>query len=281
MSQTKLMFGYQGKVSPVTRYAGGKGRLLSFIHDNMPLQWNNYFEPFCGGLSVYCSLVNRYWDEKSYWISDSNADLVRVYQHIKTHPEEMYSMLNGYHNERRNHNHWHEVNFLPRRDESELELAVRYWYLIRHAFSNKSGKGKSVWLVSGTQTRSYYPPDRMKVHALNAAFVFTDTTISCCDYSSILEHVGHKDFVYLDPPYLGASHTAYHEMLDKSQQEDLAEFAKQLVGRGAYVMISNYDHEAVREMYSGFNFRTRKLRNQMTNSRGTAYYSELLAMSYT
>ena len=89
----RSLFDYRQQAYPATRYAGGKHRLISFISKNMPSNFNNYFEPFCGGLAIYCSLVNTYWTDKSYWISDINPHLIRVYQYIKTHPNEMFDML--------------------------------------------------------------------------------------------------------------------------------------------------------------------------------------------
>lgn len=279
MTNQLSLFGYNRQASPLTHYAGGKRRLLSFIRQNMPSDYANYFEPFCGGLTVYCFLVNSYWTDKSYWISDLNPSLIRVYQHIKTHPDEMFDMLSNYYSNW-SPKHWHQTNYLPRKDETDLELAGRYWYLLRHAYSNKSAGGGSIWLVSGAKTIYIPTYSYTATMALSTAFNETDTTIKECDYQLILERVMPRDFIYLDPPYLDANRTNYYNMLTLEQHQQLADFAWELSNRGAYVMISNYDNKETRKLYEGMRFRSRSLVNTMTNNGRRHWVKELLAMTY-
>ena len=267
-------------VEPVTRYAGSKRRLVGFIRKNMPETWADYYEPFCGGLSVYCAMVNEYWGSKSYWISDLNPDLIRVYHHIKNNPKKVFDVLWDYHL-KHNPEQWHSLSYLPREDESEVELAARYWYLVRHAYTNKMGKSDKKWLAHGAMTQSYYAPSWQRTMALHEALRKTDTIIHHCPYQAIEDYAQPRDFVYLDPPYLNASKGIYQEMFSEEDHVEMAEWARGMGRKGVHVMISNYDNEATREIYKGMRFDTQRLRNTMVNAGGEAkYVQELLAMTY-
>ena len=266
---------------PVTRYAGGKGRLVHWIRCNMPAEWGNYVEPFCGGLAYYCAMVNEYWDTKCYSISDLNEDLIRVYKYIRDAPKDMFDILWGYHLTH-SPEQWHQLSYHPRDDETELELAARYWYLMRHSYSNKMGSSKNKWIGEGAMTASYYGPSLQRTMALSDAFNRTRTQIECLPYYHSIKWIMPGDFVYLDPPYLGASNAIYQNMMSNKDHVILANWAKEVAfERGAYVMISNYDSEEARELYSDFRFESKPVSNKMRNDDGhRGVVQELLAMSY-
>ena len=231
---------------------------------------------------MYCAMVNEYWAGKSYWISDLNPDLIRVYQQIKEDPGAIFDVLWQYH---LNHSpeQWYSLSYLPKEDETELQLAARYWYLMRHAYTNKMGmnENKDKWMAHGAMTASYYPPSLQNTIALHEAFTETDTVIHSCGYEELEPHIHSGDFVYLDPPYLNASKGIYQNMMSEEDHVKLAEWSRKMADKGALVMISNYDKEEVREIYKGMRFDTQPLRNTMVNAGGEAkYVQELLAMSY-
>ena len=280
MSNTYSIPMFRPIAQTVTRYAGSKRRLIPLIRKNLPSQWNNYFEPFCGGLSVYCAIVNTHWDSKSYWISDYNSDLIRTYRYIRDEPHEMFDILWNYHLTH-TPDQWKETIYLPKENETELQLAARYWYIVRHSFSNGMATSNKRWINNGPMTTSYYKPNLQKTLALSAALANTNTKIECCSYEDIAEHIQPEDFVYLDPPYLGASNNIYQNMLDDNEHIKLADFARELAKRGAYVMISNYDNETTRELYKGMRFDTQSIVNTMENKGGKRkYVNELLAMAW-
>ena len=55
------------KMSPALKWAGGKTQLLEHIAENMPAEYNNYYEPFIGGAAVLFAI-----SPKRAFINDVN-----------------------------------------------------------------------------------------------------------------------------------------------------------------------------------------------------------------
>lgn len=66
---------------PFIKWAGGKTRLLTEITKRLPESYQNYFEPFVGGGSLYWHLLPKY-----AYLSDINAELVNCYLAVKYNP---------------------------------------------------------------------------------------------------------------------------------------------------------------------------------------------------
>ena len=75
------------KASPFLKWAGGKGQLSTQIDGQLPDALKNgqitrYVEPFIGGGAMLFHIAQHYPVE-SYYISDTNAELILLYQCIK------------------------------------------------------------------------------------------------------------------------------------------------------------------------------------------------------
>ena len=81
--------------SPVV-YNGKKEKLLPKIRPLYPTIINNYYEPFCGGASVFFDLHSQQIINGDYYLSDLNWRLLRVYKVIRDD-------LSGLLNELKNH----------------------------------------------------------------------------------------------------------------------------------------------------------------------------------
>jgi DNA adenine methylase len=69
---------------PFLKWAGGKRQLLPEIRKYIPKQFNRYFEPFVGGGAVLLDL-----QPKQAFVNDANAELINLYNVIKTAPAEL------------------------------------------------------------------------------------------------------------------------------------------------------------------------------------------------
>lgn len=76
-------------LSPIIKWAGGKEKELKFIFPNLP-HFNNYFEPFVGGGSVYMSI-----DAKKYCINDLSYELMDLYINISKQDENFFRLSNA------------------------------------------------------------------------------------------------------------------------------------------------------------------------------------------
>jgi DNA adenine methylase len=65
------------KLEPLVKWAGGKEQELKYIIPNLPDYFENYYEPFVGGGSVYTAI-----QAKEYFINDKAHELIDLYKII-------------------------------------------------------------------------------------------------------------------------------------------------------------------------------------------------------
>ncbi len=81
-NQTNLSFtnySKQRKLEPIVKWAGGKEKELKYIIPNLPEYFENYYEPFVGGGSVYTAIKS----EKAF-INDKSVELINIYKIIQS-----------------------------------------------------------------------------------------------------------------------------------------------------------------------------------------------------
>ncbi|MBP5504019.1 MAG: DNA adenine methylase [Bacteroidales bacterium] len=66
-------------LEPIIKWPGGKERELKYIIPNLPESFDNYYEPFVGGGSVFMGI-----SAKQYYINDFSTELMGLYGFIKT-----------------------------------------------------------------------------------------------------------------------------------------------------------------------------------------------------
>ncbi len=73
------------KLEPLVKWAGGKEQELKYIIPNLPDYFENYYEPFVGGGSVYTAI-----QAKKYFINDKAHELIDLYKIIVSDEREMF-----------------------------------------------------------------------------------------------------------------------------------------------------------------------------------------------
>lgn len=76
-------------LKPIIKWPGGKEKELSYIKENAPSSFENYYEPFVGGGSVFAVFGSN----KSF-INDKSAELIRLYRYIASQNNEFFEWLN-------------------------------------------------------------------------------------------------------------------------------------------------------------------------------------------
>lgn len=79
----------KNKLEPIIKWAGGKEKELPIILENLPEKFENYYEPFVGGGSVFCTI-----NAKNYYINDKSKELINLYSAIKDEDRVFFSYLN-------------------------------------------------------------------------------------------------------------------------------------------------------------------------------------------
>lgn len=72
-------------LQPIIKWAGGKEKELKYIIPNVPA-YDNYFEPFVGGGSVFAGIRANH-----YYINDLSEELINLYRNIATKNKKFYS----------------------------------------------------------------------------------------------------------------------------------------------------------------------------------------------
>lgn len=79
---------YSGNMASIIKWAGGKEKELPYIIQNAPESFEDYYEPFVGGGSVFMAV-----NANHYYINDLSSELYQLYQYIKRQDEVFFDLL--------------------------------------------------------------------------------------------------------------------------------------------------------------------------------------------
>jgi DNA adenine methylase len=238
-------------VRPFLRWAGSKRKLLRHLIPYIPATFNKYYEPFLGGGSMIFFLCPAKAE-----ISDASQSLIETYRAIKRDPEGVLDFLRPLRPSRTAFNRIKK--FEP---NGNGEVAGTFIFLNKACWNglyrvNSNG----VFNVPYGWPKTNFLIDEENLRECSTQLRRRSVSVRCQDFEEISERVRKNDFVFLDPPYV-TSHNMngfvdWNERLFSwNDQIRLAKTAKQLVARGANVLITNADHDDVRELYDGFRYK--------------------------
>ncbi len=257
--------------APFVQWVGGKRRLINQYEKCFPENFNNYFEPFAGGGSLFFHFVNKYKDSKRYFLFDMNEELVITYNQIKNNWEEVQDLLN-----QMNRKHSKEFYYLVRNIDREkiserkykkqfsvtkqltgVEIAARFLYLNITCFNaifrvNKQGLMNVPF--GKTATKNFGDNGNLKLCSES----LSNANIYNVDFTNVEAMAKPGDLVYFDPPYDPISDTA--SFTDYTQggfsfkdQVRLHDLGCRLKEKGVHVYISNSGSERIRNLYKDWN----------------------------
>ena len=76
------------ELKPIIKWPGGKEKEVQYIRRYAPEYFENYYEPFVGGGSVFAS-----FDAKKLFINDKSKELISLYQTIATQDKSVFLLL--------------------------------------------------------------------------------------------------------------------------------------------------------------------------------------------
>ena len=177
---------------------------------------------------------------------------VNAYQCLKKHAKAIDKRLSDL---QRKHNDTLYYRIRETRPTGAIEQAVRFLYLNRTCFNgiyrvNLRGEFN---VPIGTKDRVAYPDDYLQ----DIAACLRHASIRVADFENTLDKAEADDFVFVDPPYTvmhnNNNFVKYNaKLFSWTDQLRLASAVKKAVRRGAAVMVSNADHQSVRELYRDF-----------------------------
>ena len=240
------------EAKPFVKWAGGKRQLIEQLVQNLPEEFNNYYEPFLGGGALFfkLSLLGKI---KHAYLNDVSAPLVLAYKTIKEKPTELIAELgNGkYKNDKE--------TFLRIRAEQptdSVRATARFIYLNKTAFNglyrvNSSG-GFNVPFGKYNNPKIL---DEENILAVSTALQKDELT--CVDFEMAVVSAKKGDLVYFDPPYHPVSKTANFTSYTKDSfteldQARLAILIRKLTEKGCFVMLSNSYSPLILDLYKEF-----------------------------
>jgi DNA adenine methylase len=239
--------------SPVIKWVGGKTKLLPELLARLPATWGRYYEPFAGGAALFFRLA-----PKRAVLADRNADLVGLYRAVASDAPAVIRRLELH---RHAHDEAHYYDTRARWNDRSVswtaaERAAAFIYLNKTCFNG-------LWRVNraggfNVPMGRYVDPPICVPDALHAAHrVLARAELRCADYRTAVADATAGDLIYFDPPYdpitPTANFTSYTaDAFGPEQQRELADLARELVGRGCRVMLSNSDTPFIRSIYKGF-----------------------------
>ena len=241
------------KLKPFLKYLGGKTALMPKILENLPNEFNNYYEPFVGGGSVFLELLSQF-PNKELTISDININLMNCYRVIKNNLQELIIELSKediYKNEKecyyKNRDRYNNIKF---NNENLIEQTALFIYLNKCGYNgmhrlNKSGKFN---IPFGKMNN---PLICDIVTLTNVSNSIQNTNILNGDYSNIL-NIKEYDFVYFDPPYDGTFTDYNADVFGEKEQIKLKELVDLLTEKNIYVLLSNSNTVFIRNLYKDY-----------------------------
>lgn len=175
--------------------------ILKYIQE---INFENYYEPFVGGGSIFLNLLDSQSNIKEYFISDLNPDLISVYNLIKSNPSKLIGKYN-----------YHYTNY----NSSDIQNRKDYFNKVKEAY-NKERDSSDFYFIMRTTTngmprynrkgdfnnschfsRSGMDPKRVSniIYRYHKLFNEKNVNFYISSYDKI--NFQKNSLIYLDPPY--------------------------------------------------------------------------------
>jgi DNA adenine methylase len=232
---------------PLIKWVGGKRKLLNTIKPHLPAKFGRYFEPFFGSGAMFLAL-----EPKHAVINDSNPTLMNCYKAIRDYPEVVAGALIGFGSRPTEDDYARArtaLNESIRTNDQSAYAAAMFLWINRVCFNglwrlNRAGEFN---VAFGHNTTIPKFPTAAEIHA--ASDLFRTNYLRCGDWEDAIADAESGDLVYLDPPYLGTFDGYSSDGFLPSQHVKMSNLVDEMADRGVYVIVSNSDMPATRELY--------------------------------
>jgi DNA adenine methylase len=242
-------------MKPVIKWAGGKRQIINELVSHFPEEFNNYFEPFVGGGSVFMHLakLGKFCNNCNVYLSDVMLPLISMYKVIRDALDELVQELSNikYANEKDTFERIKNVFNEKRYDLDRVELVAIFIYLNKTSFNGlyrENSKGNYNVPFGKQKNPAYLNVDLAK--ELRTFLRNENVHVKCESYEQIEERTQSGDFVYMDPPYYSTFTQYTSNKFVEKEQVQLRDFFQRLCNKGCKVALSNSDHVFIRNLYS-------------------------------
>lgn len=234
------------RVLPFLKWAGGKRWFVERFLHLAPESFGRYIEPFLGSGAIFFALT-----PSDAILSDLNVDLIGCYIAIRESPRQIIDLLSEHHSK-----HCKDYYYFVRSQKPADAIARAAWfiYLNRTCWNGLYRVNlKNIFNVPiGTKTQVVFPSDNF----VEISSRLKSAEISIGDFETTLNKAGENDFVFVDPPYTVKHNTngfiKYNDhIFSWTDQVRLRDAIDRATRRGAKVLVTNANHESIRDLYAG------------------------------
>ncbi len=263
-------------VKPFLRWAGGKSWLTKHLENYIPKDFNNYYEPFVGGGSIFFYLKSKGYIKNKSYLSDSNTDLINTYKVLKNHSKRLFEIL-------KTHIDSEDEYYRMRSADcaNPIGKAAKFLYLNKTSFNgiyrvNKNGEYNVPY--GRRNLKVLYDFEHLK----DISMALENTYLSTQDFKQRCKKIQKNDFVFIDPPY-----TVVHEnngfiqynqsIFSWNNQLQLSKLTAELDEKKVHFLVTNAYHDCIKEIYQTGN-QVKLLRASTIGGKGAtrAKYKEII-----
>lgn len=242
---------------PFVKWAGGKARVINQLLDYFPSEFNNYYEPFLGGGSLYFSISPQHGR-----LNDMNSTLIYSYLTIRDNCESLIKDLVQLQIEYRSIDNLEDKGVFYYERRAEFNKTRNH--TIRKAslfiFLNKTGfngmyreNSKGEYNIPFGKQMNPTICDTSNLRQVSK--VLRNIDITQGSYEEAIADAKPGDFIYLDPPYAPLNPTSKFTQYQaggfhKEDQLKLRDICLELNERGCFIMLSNSTAPLITELYS-------------------------------
>ncbi|MFD2256509.1 DNA adenine methylase [Luteolibacter algae] len=231
-------------LKPFIKWAGGKRWLIADPTFELPEFSGRYIEPFLGGGAVFF-----HTRPQDALLSDVNSRLIEVYTAVRDSWELVFRELKRL---QRLHDKKFYYEERKRNRVTSHTRAAQFIYLNRTCYNglyrvNLKGEFN---VPIGTKSRVLFEDEDFA----EISRALSGATIRASDFAESIREAGEGDLVFADPPYTTAHNTngfvRYNQNIFSWQDQlRLKIELTNAVRRGAKVVLTNADHESIRDLY--------------------------------
>jgi DNA adenine methylase len=240
-------------IVPFLKWAGGKRWLLQKCPELFNIDFGKYIEPFVGSGAVFFHLMPI-----RAIIADKNKNLIDTYRAIKDDYIKVYNYLCGHD---RNHSSEYYYRIRSQLYDDIYARAAQFIYLNRTCWNGlyRVNKNNIFNVPKGTKNKVIIETDDFEA----ISNLLKNAELVDGDFITPILRAEAGDLLFIDPPYT-VKHDyngfiKYNEVLFSwEDQIRLRDAVLEAKNRGAKVILTNANHDSVRELYEK-NFRLRTL----------------------
>ena len=232
-------------LKPFIKWAGGKRWLTADPTFSLPSFSGRYIEPFLGGAAVFFHTAPR-----EAILSDVNPRLIEVYQTVR---DDWRKVLLELKRLQRLHSKTFYYEERSRVRTTPHTRSAQFLYLNRTCFNGLYRENlKGIFNVPiGTKDKVIFEDESFA----EVSAALTCAIIRTADFAETIGEASDGDLIFADPPYTTAHNmngfVKYNQNIFSWQDQiRLKKVLLEAVERGAKVVLTNADHESIRELYS-------------------------------